>query len=255
MLRKLSRGCCPHTFVEYAPLFRQTKRFLAIRSTGFLLDGKPSNNAANTASNSADEEDRQELERERNLRERFAQKVQQSIPQAQGDSDGAKSGSFVNGNPIGPLPSGVSASMFNFFMVIMLLFPLLLLAGYKSQMSDVQSLPWRELPPATVACYLLLRSLYSRREQKRIQDEFQGASRKNPYLSFDQFIVQFHPSIFDGYRTSQAEVIAAISACLVSSKDLKFARTMLRAVGRAKDTRASVDAILDALRTDFPNIF
>ncbi|CCW68131.1 unnamed protein product [Phytomonas sp. Hart1] len=255
MLWKQPYGRHLTTFVVHSPLFRQARRFFAIRSTSFLLDGSSPNSKTITAPSTADEEDHQELERERKLRERFTEKVQQSFPQTQGRSEDGKRESSTNIALPNNSTESTGSSIFNFFLALLLLYSLLLLFRHGSQMADLQRIPWRELPIVTVACFLLLNTLYSSKDKMRIKNEFQDASQKNPYLTFDQFIAQRYPNLFEGYHASQAEAIAAVSACLVVSKDLKLAITMLRAVRNGKDTRASVDALLEALRKDFPNVF
>lgn len=220
-------------------------------------------------SRSAAEEDKEELERERRLREQFAQKIQQGIPQ-QGGGAAGPTGAGLGGAPgwgmggTAPFPGqppmnpDLARRMFNFlFYLTAALFLMMMvpLANTNSPVYTIQGLPWWELPLGSAAYYLLLRSLYSRREQNRIKTEFENAARANPTLTFDQFMTQNYPNMFQGYRTSQPEMVAAVSACLSSATDLRFAQTMVRAAGRAKNPRASTDDIMDALRRDFPQLF
>lgn len=207
---------------------------------------------------SATDEDREELERERQLRERFAQKVQQAIPNAGGEQ-GAGPNPFANGVPPpfgAPSPSGSRAFRFFFFFTALLFLMVVApMTNADSPMRRLQGIAWWQLPISTGSYYLLLRALYPRRDHERIKEEYEQASRENPALTFDQFMAARYPSLFQGYRTSQAEVVAAVAACLATSKDAKFARSMQRAVGRNRDPKASVDAIMDALRRDFPQLF
>ncbi|KAG5498779.1 hypothetical protein JKF63_03068 [Porcisia hertigi] len=227
-----------------------------------------------TQQRSAAEEDREELERERHLREQFAQKIQQGLPPQQGGSS-AGAGNMGGGFGLGPgwgMGSGGGApsagqlpvtpdmarKMFNlmFYLTALLLLMLMVpLANSNSTFYTMQGLPWWELPIGSAAYFLLLRALYPRSEQNRIKTEFENAARTNPTLTFDQFITKNYPTMFQGYRTSQPEMVAAVSACLSSAKDLRFAKTMVRAAGRAKDPRSSTDDIMDALRRDFPQLF
>ncbi|CAJ1032112.1 hypothetical protein Q4I30_006071 [Leishmania utingensis] len=232
-----------------------------------------SSSGSTTQQRSAADEDKEELERERRLREQFAQKIQQGLPRPQGGADpaagnmgggfglgpgwgtGGSGGLFAGQPPVNP---DVVRKMLNFmFYLTALLFLMLMvpLANTNSPLHTMQGLPWWELPIGSAAYFLLLRALYSRREQNRIKTEFENAARANPTLTFDQFITQNYPTMFQGYRTSQPEVVAAVSACLSSAKDLRFAQTMVRAAGRAKDPRSSTDDIMDALRHDFPHLF
>ncbi|AYU81081.1 hypothetical protein, conserved [Leishmania donovani] len=226
-----------------------------------------------TQQRSAAEEDKEELERERHLREQFAQKIQQGLPRQQGGAGagaGNMGGGFGQGPEWGmgggtapfagqpPLNPDMFRKMFNFmFYLTALLFLMLMvpLSNANSPLYTMQGLPWWELPIGSAAYFLLLRALYSRQEQNRIKTEFENAARANPTLTFDQFITQTYPTMFQGYRTSQPEVLAAVSACLSSAKDLRFAQTMVRAAGRAKDPRSSADDVMDALRRDFPQLF
>ncbi|KAG5496731.1 hypothetical protein JIQ42_03564 [Leishmania sp. Namibia] len=226
-----------------------------------------------TQQRAAAEEDKEELERERHLREQFAQKIQQGLPgQTGGAGGGAESmnggvglgsgwGMGTGGAPSAdqpPVNPDMARKMFNFmFYLTALLFLMLMmpLANANSPLYAMQGLPWWELPIGSAAYFLLLRALHSRREQKRIKTEFENATRANPTLTFDQFITQNYPTMFQGYRTSQPEMLAAVSACLSSAKDLRFAQTMVRAAGSAKDPRSSADDIMDALRRDFPQLF
>lgn len=230
-----------------------------------------SNNTSNPQQRTAADEDKEELERERHLREKFAEKIQQGLPQHQQQQQ-QQQGGFGGFGPgptwgmggAGPMPGqapftpDAARKMFNFlFYLTALLFLMMMvpLANQNSPMYTMQGLPWWELPIGSAAYFLLLRALYSRREQNRIKTEFENASRANPSLTFDQFMTHNYPTMFQGYRTSQPEMVAAVSACLSSAKDLKFAQTMVRAAGRAKDPRASTDDVMDALRRDFPQLF
>jgi hypothetical protein len=236
---------------------------VALNNTG---SSTPNSNAEQR---SAADEDKEELERERHLRERFAEKIQQGIPLQQQQQQGGFGNGFGPGpawsmGGMGSMPGQTpftpegARKMFNFFFYLTALLFLMLmvpLANQNSPMYTMQGLPWWELPIGSAAYFLLLRALYSRRDQKRIKTEFENAARANPTLTFDQFMSLNYPTMFQGYRTSQPEILAAVSACLSSAKDLRFAQTMVRAAGRAKDPRASTDDVMDALRRDFPQLF
>ncbi|KPI85096.1 hypothetical protein ABL78_5862 [Leptomonas seymouri] len=251
------------------------RNVLCGRQHGRLLHISPvvlnsSTPSGNSEPRSAAEEDKEELERERHLRERFAEKVQHGIPQPQpGGADSAFGPGFGSGPTWGMGGAGSTAGqsaftpdaarkMFNFlFYLTALLFLMIMvpLSNQKSTVYTMQGLPWWELPIGSAAYFILLRALYSRPEQDRIKTEFENAARANPTLTFDQFMTHNYPNMFQGYRTPQPEIVAAVSACLSSAKDLKFAQTMVRAAGRAKDPRASADDVMDALRRDFPQLF
>ncbi|KAK7195442.1 hypothetical protein NESM_000471400 [Novymonas esmeraldas] len=275
MLRKLTLSAplaCSSSLVVRCGSAACTAMTRALHTTRTALG--PGSHSGTPPQRSAVDEDKEELEQERRLREQFAQKIHQGLPQQQGDAS-------AGGHGAGPLPvwgsSGgggggggapfagppqvnpdMARKVFNFmFYLTALLFLALMvpLANTNSPMYTMQGLPWWELPIGSAASYLLLRALYSRSEQNRIKAEFEDAARANPTLTFDQFITQRYPTMFQGYRTSQSEVVAAVSACLSSAKDLRFAQTMVRAAGRAKDPRASTDDVMDALRRDFPQLF
>lgn len=223
-------------------------------------------NTGNSKDNerTAAEEDREELERERRLRERFAEKIQEGLPQQNvygSNMGGPGWGGAGTGGPFPvqpPLNPDMAKRAFNFFFYLtafLFLMAMAPLADRNSPMYTMQGLPWWELPISSAAYFLLLRALYSRAEQNRIKTEFENAARANPMLTFDQFMSQQYPTMFQGYRTSQAEVVAAVAACLSAAKDLRFAQSMVRAAGRAKDPRASTDDVVDALRRDFPHLF
>lgn len=218
---------------------------------------------------SAVEEDREELERERRLREQFAQKIQQGMPQ---QSHGAPGGGGFQAGP-GGFPFGANMNapssgmahqrtpmeqfmrltffLLSFFMIM----ALGSLADRNSPAFTMQGLPWWELPITSAAYFLLLRALYPRKEQQKIKTDFEAACRENPRLTFDQFMAAAHPAMFEGYRTSQVEAVAAVAAVLATATDLKFTQSMVRAAGRSKDPRASTDDIVDTLRREYPQIF
>ncbi|GET90886.1 hypothetical protein, conserved [Leishmania tarentolae] len=262
MLRKhilstpLACSSSPQVLCSVSACLVATRLFHTTRVS--FKNGSSSNS---TQQRSAAEEDKEELERERHLREQFAQKIQQGLPQEQG-SAGASAGYMGGGTtPFSdqpPVNPDMFRKMFNFMFYLTALLSLMLmvpLANANSPFYTMQGLPWWELPIGSAAYFLLLRALYSRHEQNRIKTEFENAARANPTLTFDQFITQTYPTMFEGYRTSQPEVVAAVSACLSSAKDLRFAQTMVRAAGRAKDPRSSTDDIMDSLRRDFPQLF
>ncbi|EPY37615.1 hypothetical protein AGDE_06319 [Angomonas deanei] len=138
-----------------------------------------------------------------------------------------------------------------------LLFLLLIvpLTDKNSPMFRMQGMPWWELPVGTSSCILLLRILYPRSEENHIKEEFEAECKKNIYLTLDQFINWRYPHLFDGYRYNQAQVIATVAACLSAASDLKFAKTMYKAVGRNKDTKNSVDEVVDAIRREYSSLF
>lgn len=119
----------------------------------------------------------------------------------------------------------------------------------------LQGIPWYEVPIATSSYLILLRALYGRRDEQRIKSEYEEENRRNASLTFDHFINLRYPMLFQGYSTSQAQIVAAVAACLSASKDFSFGRTIVRAAGRAKDPRKSVDDIMEALHRDYASLF
>ncbi|KAH9580105.1 hypothetical protein LSM04_008267 [Trypanosoma melophagium] len=203
---------------------------------------------------SMEQEEKEELERERLLRERFSQKIQEAMPQygQQQGSGGCSAGTC------GPQMSASSQQFFRllfFTTSIFFLMAFMQLSDTNSPFNVMQNIPWWQLPISSAAHFVLMRALLPFREQRRIKEEYEIAVRLNPSLTLDQFFTQRYPTIFQGYRTQQQEVVAAVAACMATSNDLKFARSISRAAGSARDVRASVDNIIDVLRRDYPHLF
>ncbi|RNF25135.1 uncharacterized protein Tco025E_02283 [Trypanosoma conorhini] len=200
-----------------------------------------------------DQEDKDELERERQLRERFSQKIEGAMPQyAQQGPGNCSSGTC------GPQATSSSVMFFRFMFFLTSLFLLLgisQLTDANSPFNLMQNMPWWQLPISSVSYFTLMRALLPYREQRRIKEEYEAASRLNPSLTLDQFFAQRYPTMFQGYHTQQQEVVAAVSACLSSANDLNFFRSISRAAGSARDIRASVDNIIDTLRREYPQLF
>ncbi|ORC90789.1 uncharacterized protein TM35_000072130 [Trypanosoma theileri] len=202
---------------------------------------------------SMEQEDKEELERERQLRERFSEKIQEAMPQygQQG------SGNCYSGN-CGAQPTSSSVQFFRFLFFMTSLFILMAfmqLSDTNSPFNIMQNIPWWQLPISSAAHFVLMRALLPFREQRRIKEEYETSVQLNPTLTLDQFFTQRYPTIFQGYRTQQQEVVAAVAACMATANDLRFARSISRAAGSARDVRASVDNIMDALRRDYPQLF
>lgn len=219
-----------------------------------------------SSTQSVADEDTEDLERERNLRAQFAQKIEQhgathgayassvTSETTNEQSSGPNTGS---GSPFDAAANG-PGRILRFFFFITAIFALLALLPYTDRHNPVhlmRGIPWWQLPIASASYFLLLRTLYPRAEENRIKAEYETETRRDPTLTFDQFMNARYPTMFQGYRTSQAEVVAAVAACLSAAKDLQFARIMTRAVGRNKDSKASVDNMMDALRSEFPALF
>lgn len=141
------------------------------------------------------------------------------------------------------------------YMIILATLLLLPLVVMQQFMDLVSEMSWLEVPLMTSAHYLLLRTICSRADQQRIQQEYTAVSAQMPQLSFDQFILQKYPQVFQGYRTTQQEVVAAVATCLAAEKDIRFVRSMSKAAGMARDPKAAVDRVADALRHDYPKYF
>ncbi|KAF8286327.1 hypothetical protein TcG_01041 [Trypanosoma cruzi] len=200
-----------------------------------------------------DQEDKEELERERHLRERFSQKIQEAMPQyAQQGPESCSSGTCGAQQT----PSSMMFFRFMFFLTsLLLLMALLQISDKNSPFNIMQNIPWWQLPLSSVSYFTLMRALLPYREQRRIKEEYEVASRLNPTLTLDQFFSQRYPNMFQGYQTQQQEVVAAVSACLASANDLNFVRTISRAAGSARDIRASVDNIIGTLKREYPHLF
>ncbi|KEG14876.1 hypothetical protein DQ04_00271100 [Trypanosoma grayi] len=206
-----------------------------------------------SSKSSMEQEDKEELERERVLRERFSQKIQEAMPQC-----GQQKAGNCGSGTCGTQPSVGSMQLFRllFFTVsLMMLMALLQLSDANSPFNIMQTIPWWQLPISSVAHFVLMRALLPYREQRRIKEEYEVAGRMNPSLTIDQFFAQRYPTMFQGYRTQQQEVVAAVAACMATANDMKFANSISRAAGSARDVRASVDNIVDALRRDYPHLF
>nr|CCC91096.1 conserved hypothetical protein [Trypanosoma congolense IL3000] len=230
----------------FMPPFALQEMVRTVHSTPLLFD--------KTTKRNAEEEDKEEMERERQLRERFSQKIVQAMPQYSSQQAGN-----CSGGTCGPTPPEATKQMGRLLFFTFALMTLLLL----SQLADVDSpinimknIPWWQLPPSSVAYYMLLRTLLPFKEQKRLKEEYETLSRLNPKLTFDQFFVQHYPDVFHGYRTQQQDIVAAVAACVVfANNNSNLSMTIARAAGSARDIRASVDNIMEALRRQYPNVF
>ncbi|RNF06436.1 hypothetical protein TraAM80_03903 [Trypanosoma rangeli] len=200
-----------------------------------------------------DQEDREELEREQQLRERFSQKIEEAMPQhARHGTGNCSSGTC------GAQPTSSTAMFFRFMFFltsILLLLGLTQITDANSPLNLMRSMPWWQLPISSVSYFTLMAALLPYREQRRIKEEYEAASKLNPSLTLDQFFAQRYPTIFQGYHTQQQEVVAAVSACFASANDLKFVKSVSRAAGSARDIRASVDNIIGTLKRDYPHLF
>lgn len=234
--------------------------------------GSTSGGAGNPsgATTSPAEEDREDLERERQLREKFAQKMNNTkwnvdagegkvegggMPFTSGLNSNAANKSFFS--PLSPPPALRSptkriSSFTLFLLMTLLMLPLLVL---QPMMKTMSGLTWNEVPVLTSAYYLLLRTIASREDQARIQKEYTAASRTAPQLTLDQFMNQHYPAMFQGYRTSQQELVAAVGTCLTAEDTIAFVRTMSKAAGMARDPKAASDRVMDALRKDYAHNF
>ncbi|EPY16392.1 hypothetical protein STCU_11320 [Strigomonas culicis] len=140
--------------------------------------------------------------------------------------------------------------MFRFlFYTTALLFLLLLypFTDSNSPMFTMQGLPWWELPVSSASCFLLLRALYPRAKENEIKEEYEAASRTDPFLTFDAFLWSRYPNLFDGYANNQHMAIAMVATCLSRADKLDFAKTVFITARKTKDVRKSVDDIVEVL--------
>lgn len=208
---------------------------------------------------STNDEDIEDLERERVLRENFSKKIH-AFQEKNGLQSATKAFGFdPNQNPFNKagggagLPSPPRMSSFFFFaMLTLLMLPLLVVLPMRNRM---RSLSWQELPLFTSAYYILLSAIASRAQQRKIEKEFRIASNLAPGLSFDQFMQQQYPTIFQGYHASQQEIVAVVATCVLRENNLNFLRVISKSAGMARDPKKAVDNVLDALRKAYPNNF
>ncbi|RHW72060.1 hypothetical protein DPX39_060045000 [Trypanosoma brucei equiperdum] len=201
----------------------------------------------------AEQEDREELERERQLRERFSKKIVEAMPQYSSQGGGSCSSGACGAQP--PAAAMQMLRFLFFSTALLLILAMMQLSDTNSPIYLLKNIQSWQLPPHSVAYYILLRALLPYREQMRLKEEFETAGRFNPALTFDQFFIQRYPDLFHGYRTQQQDIVAALAACIAVANDRKLSLTISRAAGSARDIRASVDKIMDALRRDYPQVF
>lgn len=200
-----------------------------------------------------EQEDKEDLEREQRLREQFSKKIEEAMPQYAYQGSGNCSTGTCGANST---TSSVQFFRLLFFTVsLFLLMAILQLSDANSPYNVMRNMPWWQLPISSASYYVLMRALLPFREQRRIKEEYEAATRLNPALTLDQFFAQRYPTMFQGYRTQQQEIVAAVAACMATANDVKFTNTISRAAGSARDIQASVDNIIDALRRDYPTLF
>eukprot|EP00759_Apiculatamorpha_spiralis_P041763 PhF_6_TR40236/c1_g1_i2/m.59825 len=145
---------------------------------------------------------------------------------------------------------------FNIIMWFMLMYATFTLVFVRPKMEQLQGVPWWATTPDLVARWMLFRLLVSYSQQRSIQKEFEALAATNPDASFPQFMDERYGSLFAGNRTSQQSVITAVAACYAIHSDTQLIQTLKDAVGKGgRNTPDQVDAIMDALRTAYPQVF
>lgn len=244
----------------------------------------------------AAQEDRDELERERKLREQFVNKIHQQYPQYGTSSSGSSSSASNTANAGNPAAGSSSmpppppfpgfqqawkqaweqagqqtqgqggftptstqriARLFFFAASIYLIMMVSNMRNPNSPLMVLQGLPWWQVPADTMLAFGLIRLLVSVREQRAIKTDFESATRQEPQLGLVQFLNRRYPTVLAGHRTQQAEILAALSACHLATRDFKVSDTIYRVVREkgTRDSKATIDALMEALNVDFPQVF
>lgn len=231
--------------------------------------------ASSSSSNPSSTEDQDDIERERLLREKFSKKImglenrtphavnfpssennqqQPAAPFPSFNTFGGATFPFSQTPPFSqesPKPGKAHRSLL-FWLLILLPLPFVLAA---SRWKSISEFRWQELPILSTSHYVLLRSILSRKEQYRIENEFMDKKKANPYLSLEEFMRTFYPNIFQGYATTQEEIVAAVATCLSTEDSIRFLRTIGKAAWATMDTKAAVDRVMEALRREYPQNF
>jgi hypothetical protein len=224
-------------------------------------------------------EDKEELEREEQLRRQFQDAqtqqqpgglfgglssiMQQAQQKAQQGGTGNKFGQ-PQGYPSssGQMPSANALNIARAFQYLLIsvgvyaVFMVYLLNKEGSNLNVLQGIPMHALPAESAATYVLLRILAPFKLQAQIRKEFESANQIDPCMTLPQFVMSRYPAIFQGHKTSFPELLAAMSACSASSGNA-YVTTVQRTINRVgnKDVQGGVDAIMEALRIDFPAVF
>jgi hypothetical protein len=211
------------------------------------------------------DEDKADIERERKLREQFASKIQGAFGGgSSSQSSNANSSSDGTGGaqqPFfqAPLPGSMQFKIarvlfFGFMIYVIIMFSNL--RNPNSPLMQMQGQPWWQVPADVLVLHSLIRSLVSFREQRTIKSEYEIAVKQNATLTLGQFLARSYPALLSGYRTSQQEITAALMAAHSVTRDLSFLDTVNKATQmHPRDPKAAVDKMMEALKTDFPQIF
>lgn len=235
---------------------------VALTSTRAFVGGPNSGRMSPETARKVREEDKSDLDREFQLRERFARKIQQGMPSmfANNGQQGQQQGQQPNSQQQGF--NGFSSTQYKFLRLTFFgvsLYLLLMLSRLRtpdSPMMLMQGLPWWQAPVDVLVAHTLIRHLVSFREQRNIKSEFETQTKMYPTLTFTQFLNRSYPALLSGYRTSQPEILAALTACFAFSRDMKIAETITKAARtNLRDPKAAVDAVMEGLKTDFPQVF
>ena len=203
-------------------------------------------------------EDQAEMERERALREKFAQKIGGFAGFANRSAGASTSSSSTGSTPASMPVIPKQGNFFRIFFFITAIYMLVLIAQLEnpnSAISIFQGMRWWQVPTDTVAYLSLMRVVLPFREQTRLKTEFEDAQKLDPNLTLPMFFNTRYPTIFQGNRASQQQIVAAIAACLASTRDIGIVTQMSRSAGMARDTRVAIDSIMETLCKEHPHVF
>jgi len=235
----------------------------ALLSARTFIGGPNAGRMSPETARKAKEEDRSDLDREFQLRERFFRKIQQGMPNVYTNNAGQQQGSSQQQQASGPGGfNGFTETQYKFLRLTFFgvsLYLLLMLSRLRtpdSPMMLMQGLPWWQAPVDVLVAHTLIRHIISFREQRNIKSEFETQAKMYPTLTFTQFLNRSYPALLAGYRTSQPEILAALTACFAYSRDMKIAETIAKAARtNLRDPKAAIDAVMEGLKTDFPQVF
>lgn len=223
--------------------------------------------------NSSSSEDQDDIERERALREKFSKKIMgmekepshSTYSSFNANQQGA-SGSFSSFSSLGgaSFPFSQSSSFYQkrstprnkhsllFWILVLMPLPFVF---FNYRYKTVTELHWQELPILSSSYYALIRTVLPRKEQYQVENEYNVVKKGAPCLTLEQFMHTFYPNALQGYCTTQEEVVAAVATCLSTEDSIKFLRIIGKAAWGGRDSKASVDRVMEALRREYPQNF
>ncbi len=127
-----------------------------------------------------------------------------------------------------------------------------------SQLSAGTGLPMWSMTVEDMCMFMLMGVFPSFSIQRQVRADFLDAQKQNPMMSFHQFMQQRYPTMFQGNQTSQMEIIAAMSACLLGSNMdvMRFNGLLTTAQKNHRgDTKSAIDGLMSLLKTNYPAVF